>query len=157
MPKGKPRPAELKARVAVEVMHGEKTINEIASEHDLNTGLVRKWVAKAESEMACVSTCPRTSGRASGEFAKHREEVDDLRRKLGEAFPSDEEPGDTLPEPSLERRCHSQQRPEVGLLLRGVRGPAGLPGASGRAWTARLAGSTTSSWRGGSGASRTAA
>ena len=36
MPKGKPHPAELKARVALEVMHGEKTVSEVASEHDLS-------------------------------------------------------------------------------------------------------------------------
>ena len=37
MPKGKPHPAELKARVALEVvMHGEKTVNEVASERDLS-------------------------------------------------------------------------------------------------------------------------
>ena len=42
MPKGKSHPAELKARVAHEVMHGEKTVGEAASEHDLSAALVRK-------------------------------------------------------------------------------------------------------------------
>lgn len=36
MPKGKPHPAELKTRVVLEVMHGEKTVNEVASERDLS-------------------------------------------------------------------------------------------------------------------------
>ena len=33
MPKGKPYPAELKARVALEVIRGDRTVNEIASDH----------------------------------------------------------------------------------------------------------------------------
>lgn len=56
MPEGKPHPAELKARVALEVMHGEKTVNEVATGHDLNPNLVRRWVAKAESDMARIFT-----------------------------------------------------------------------------------------------------
>ncbi|QUC02627.1 hypothetical protein [Atopobium sp. oral taxon 416] len=35
MPKGKPRPAEFKARVTIEVMHAKKTVNELTFEHDL--------------------------------------------------------------------------------------------------------------------------
>jgi len=36
MPKGKPHPAEFKARVTIEVMHAKKTVNELTFEHDLN-------------------------------------------------------------------------------------------------------------------------
>ncbi len=84
MPKGKSHPAELKARVAHEVMHGEKTVGEAASEHDLSAALVRKWVAKAESEMARVFTATEDDRARERELAEHREEVDDLHRKIGE-------------------------------------------------------------------------
>ena len=45
MPKGKPYSAELKACVALEVICGDRTVNEIASDHDLNPNLARKWAA----------------------------------------------------------------------------------------------------------------
>ena len=84
MPKGKPYPAELKARVSIEVMHGEKTVNDVAAEHGLNPNLVRKWVAKAESEMARAFTASEDERARERELAEHREEVDDLHRKIGE-------------------------------------------------------------------------
>ena len=84
MPKGKPHPAELKARVALEVMHGEKTVSEVASEHDLSPNLVRKWVAKAEGDLARVFTVADDERARERELAEHREEVDDLHRKIGE-------------------------------------------------------------------------
>ena len=84
MPKGKPHPAEVKARVALEVMHGEKTVNEAASEHDLNPNLVRKWVARAESDLARVFAVADDEKSRERELAEHREEVDDLHRKIGQ-------------------------------------------------------------------------
>ena len=54
MPKGKPRPTELKARVTIEVMHAKKTVNELTFEHDLNPNLVKNWVAKTTFKIACV-------------------------------------------------------------------------------------------------------
>ncbi|MFC2647340.1 MAG: hypothetical protein ACFNZW_05145 [Coriobacteriaceae bacterium] len=51
MPKGKPHPAELKARVTIEVMHAKKTANELTFEHDLNPNLVKNWLAKATFEI----------------------------------------------------------------------------------------------------------
>jgi transposase len=84
MPKGKPHPAELKARVALEVIRGDRTVNEIASDHDLNPNLVRKWAAKAESDMARVFTTAEDERERERELAGHREEVDDLHRKIGE-------------------------------------------------------------------------
>lgn len=76
MPKGKPHPAELKARVAIEAMHGEKTVSDVAAGHGLNPNLVRKWVAKAESEMARVFTASEDERARERELAEHREEAD---------------------------------------------------------------------------------
>lgn len=84
MTKGKPHPAELKARVSLEVMRGERTVNEVASDHGLNPNLVRKWVAKAESELSRVFTATEDERARERELAEHREEVDDLHRKIGE-------------------------------------------------------------------------
>ncbi len=36
MPKGKPHPAELKAKVTLEALQGAETVNEIAKKYDLN-------------------------------------------------------------------------------------------------------------------------
>lgn len=67
MPKGKPHPAEPKARVALEVMHDERTVNEVASPTTTSTrtqsgdGLQRRGPNSRAS-----SRRPRTTGRASG-------------------------------------------------------------------------------------------
>ena len=84
MPKGKPYSAEFKARVVLEALQGAKTVNEIASEHDLSPNLVRKWVAKAEGDLARVFTVADDERARERELAEHREEVDDLHRKIGE-------------------------------------------------------------------------
>ena len=84
MPKGKPYPAEFKARVVLEALQGARTVNEIAAEHDLNPNLVRKWVAKAEGDLARVFTVADDERARERELAEHREEVDDLHRKIGE-------------------------------------------------------------------------
>ena len=84
MPKGKPYSAEFKARVVLEALQGAKTVNEIASEHDLNPNLVRNWKAKAESGLSRVFSASEDERARERELAEHREEVDDLHRKIGE-------------------------------------------------------------------------
>lgn len=80
MPKGRPYSAEFKARLVLEALQGAKTVGEIAAEHGLNSNLVRNRKAKAESDL------PRAFSAAEDEreLAEHREEVDDLHRKIGE-------------------------------------------------------------------------
>ena len=72
MPKGKPHPAEPKARVAIEMMRGEKTVNNVAAEHGLSPNLVRKWAAKAESEMARVLTASEDERARERELSTRR-------------------------------------------------------------------------------------
>ena len=84
MSKGKPYSAEFKARVVLEALRGAKTVNEIASEHDLDPNLVRNWRAKAESGLSRVFSATEDERARERELAEHREEVDDLHRKLGE-------------------------------------------------------------------------
>lgn len=80
MPKGKPYSAEFKAKLVLEALQGAKTVNEIAAEHGLNPNLVRNWKARAESDLARVFSVAEDEW----ELAEHREEVDDLQRKIGE-------------------------------------------------------------------------
>lgn len=50
MPTGRPHPPEFKAKVVMQVISGEKTLNDVATEYDLNPKLVRKWRNKFEQE-----------------------------------------------------------------------------------------------------------
>lgn len=84
MPKGKPFSAEFRAGLVLEVLQGAKTVNEIAAEHDLNPNLVRNWKVKAESELSRVFSAAEDERARERELAEHREEVDDLHRKIGE-------------------------------------------------------------------------
>ena len=84
MPKGKPYPAEFKARVVLEALQGARTVNDIAAEHDLNPNLVRNWKAKAESDLARVFAVAEDERERERGLAEHREEIDDLHRKIGE-------------------------------------------------------------------------
>lgn len=84
MPKGKAYPAEFKARVVLEALQGAETVNDIAARYDLNPNLVRNWKAKAESNMARVFSAAEDERARERELAAHREEVDDLHRKIGE-------------------------------------------------------------------------
>ena len=84
MPKGKPHSAEFKARLALEAPQGAKTVSEIAAEHGLNPNLVRNWEAKAESDLSRAFSAAEDERARERELAKHREEVDDLHRKIGE-------------------------------------------------------------------------
>ena len=80
MPRGKPHSAEFKARPALESLQGAKTVGEVAAEHGLNPNLVRNRKARAESDLSRVFSAAE-GGR---ELAGHREEVDDLHRRVGE-------------------------------------------------------------------------
>lgn len=84
MPKGKPYSAEFKARLALEVLQGAKTVGEIAAEHGLNPNLVRNWEAKAESDLSRAFSAAEDERTRERELAGRREEVDDPHRKIGE-------------------------------------------------------------------------
>lgn len=82
MPKGKPYSAEFKARLVLEALQGAKTVGEIAAEHSLNPNLVRNWKAKAESDLSRPFSAAEDGRARERELAEHREEVDDLHRKI---------------------------------------------------------------------------
>lgn len=84
MPKGKSYSAEFKARLVPEAPQGAKTVGEIAAKHGLNPNLVRNRKAKAESDLSRVFSAAEDERARERELAEHREEVDDLHRKIGE-------------------------------------------------------------------------
>lgn len=83
MPTGRPHPPEFKAKVVMEVISGEKTVNDVASEYDLNPNLVRKWQAKFKQEAYRAFSATEDDKARERELAEHREEVDDLHRTIG--------------------------------------------------------------------------
>ena len=84
MPKGKPYTAEFKAKVTLEALQGARTVSEIASAYELNPNMVRNWKAKAESDLSRVFSVAEDDRARERELAEHRQEVDDLHRKIGE-------------------------------------------------------------------------
>lgn len=62
MPTGRPHLPELKAEVVMQVISGEKTLSDVATEYDLNPNLVRKWRNKFEQEAYSKLGCRTTSG-----------------------------------------------------------------------------------------------
>lgn len=84
MPKGKPCSAEFKARLVLEALQGAKTVGEIAAEHGLNSNLGRNRKARAESDLSRWFSAAEDGRAREWELAGRREEVDDLRRKIGE-------------------------------------------------------------------------
>lgn len=84
MPTGRPYPAEFKAKVVMQVISGEKTLNDIASEYSLNPNLVRKWKAKFEQEAYRAFSATEDDKARERELASHQEEVDELYRMIGQ-------------------------------------------------------------------------
>lgn len=83
MPTGRPHPPEFKAKVVMRVISGEKTLNDVAAEYDLNPNLVRKWRSKFEQEAYRAFSATEDDRARERELAEHREEVDDLYRMIG--------------------------------------------------------------------------
>ena len=84
MPTGRPHPPEFKAKVVMQVVSGEKTLNDVATEYDLNPNLVRKWRSKFEQEAYRAFSATEDDKARERELAEHREEVDDLYRMIGQ-------------------------------------------------------------------------
>ena len=75
MPTGRPHPPEFKAKVVMQVISGEKTLNDVAAEYELflYTDGVNEAFSATEDDRA-----------RERELAEHREEVDDLYRMIGQ-------------------------------------------------------------------------
>jgi len=71
--------AEFKARVALEALRGDKTIQEIAAKHKVHPNQVSTWKRQAVDGLGEVFS--NGADRASRD---HEEEVRDLHAKIGE-------------------------------------------------------------------------
>ena len=76
--------AELKARVAVEALKGQRTCNEIASDYGVHPMLVTQWKKQAIEGMQVVFTRPRSKGDSEKEtlVARLYQEVGQLKVEL---------------------------------------------------------------------------
>ena len=75
--------AEFKAKVVLEVIKGEKTINEIAAENSLNPNMIRNW---KEAFIRNASTVFDTSieYNAREKLVESRKETDRYAKKVGQ-------------------------------------------------------------------------
>jgi len=71
--------AEFKARVALEALRGDKTIQELASEHKVHPNQVSTWKRQAVAGLGEVFTNGVDRARRD-----HESEVRDLHAKIGE-------------------------------------------------------------------------
>lgn len=71
--------AEFKARVALDALRGDKTIQEIASKHRVHPNQVSAWKRQAVEGLGAVFS----NGGAGGERG-HEAEIRDLHAKIGE-------------------------------------------------------------------------
>lgn len=85
-------PTELKARVALVAVRGEKTINEIASEFGVHPNQVRKWKKELEEGAKDLFSDRRGKrdreeddlvGRLYQEIGQLKVELDWLKKKVG--------------------------------------------------------------------------
>lgn len=70
---------DFKARVALEAIREEKTINEIASIFEVHPNLVRKWKKQAVENLSEVMT----DGRTKEVRDKKPDDVEKLHQKIG--------------------------------------------------------------------------
>ena len=70
---------EFKARIAFEALKGERTVAEIAREHQLHATQVTAWKTRLKEQMATVF---ETGGEVSDRPSER--EVEQLRAKIGE-------------------------------------------------------------------------
>ncbi len=71
--------AEFKARVALEALRGDKTIQEIATKHKVHPNQVSTWKRRAVEGLGAVFSNGPDKARVD-----HDDEVRDLHAKIGE-------------------------------------------------------------------------
>ena len=71
---------ELKAKVALEALRGERTLQEIASQHQVHPNQVGAWKRQAMEGLVEVFS----KGAEHGGVRDHESEVRDLHAKIGE-------------------------------------------------------------------------
>lgn len=69
--------AEFKARVALEALRGDKTVQEIGAKHQIHPNQVSTWKRQAMDGLGEVFS-------NGGEVARHEAEVKELHAKIGQ-------------------------------------------------------------------------
>ena len=77
MQKRKKYPKELKARVALEAIKGEKTIAEISSEYEVHSNMVIKWKKQLKDNMADLFI------RKNEKEPDAEQKIDNLYKEIG--------------------------------------------------------------------------
>lgn len=73
--------AEFKAKLALEAVRGERTINEIAAEHGVHPNQVSKWKSQLLENLPEVFSGERDQARQDAILQKER---DELYRQIGQ-------------------------------------------------------------------------
>ena len=73
--------AEFKAKVALEAVQGERTINEIAAEHGVHPNQVSQWKSQLLENLPDVFSGERDQARQDAAVRKER---DELYRQIGQ-------------------------------------------------------------------------
>ena len=97
--------SEFKAKVVIEVLQGEKSLSEIASEYNLNPNMVRNWKSEFLENASTVFENPKKAEKAArrkeetlkkeketmlktiGQLTIERDFLQDCFRRTGRAIP----------------------------------------------------------------------
>lgn len=79
--KRKPHTPDEKAKLVIEVLKGERTINEIASEHGIHPNMLTRW--KKEAIEGLPSVFENDSAKKRKEQKAHESELDELYAQIG--------------------------------------------------------------------------
>ena len=83
--------ADLKARVALAALKGDRTINEVAAQYEVHPAMVTKWKQRALEELPRVFSERRAQGAAAAEaqttrlyeqIGRLKVELDWLKKKM---------------------------------------------------------------------------
>jgi transposase len=72
--------SSFKAQIVQEVLLGEKTVSQIASEHSIHPTMISQWKATAVSGLP---TLFERSSRAADQVLEYERKIDDLYREIG--------------------------------------------------------------------------
>lgn len=79
--KRKQHTPEEKAKLALEAIRGEKTINEIASEHNIHPNMLSKWKREAETGLSLIFQDNSAKERKARKA--HESEIQELYAQIG--------------------------------------------------------------------------
>jgi len=79
MHKRKKYPKELKARVALEALKGEKTIAEISSEYEVHSNMITKWKKQLKEHM------PDIFIRKNEQEPDEKQLIENLYKQIGQS------------------------------------------------------------------------